>query len=44
MVELTTPVQYVKGVGPKLAEILATKQIVTVGDLVHYCRFATKIG
>jgi ATP-dependent DNA helicase RecG len=39
MVELTTPVQYVKGVGPKLAEILATKGIATVGDLLHYLPF-----
>jgi ATP-dependent DNA helicase RecG len=39
MLELTTPVQYVKGVGPKLAEILATKGIVTVGDLLHYLPF-----
>jgi ATP-dependent DNA helicase RecG len=39
MLELTTPVQYVKGIGPKLAEILATKNIATVGDLVHYLPF-----
>ena len=39
MLELTTPVQYVKGIGPKLAEILATKSIVTVGDLLHYLPF-----
>jgi ATP-dependent DNA helicase RecG len=39
MLELTTPVQYVKGVGPKLAEILATKSITTVGDLLHYLPF-----
>src|SRR6202020_1675174 len=39
MVELTTPVQYVKGVGPKMAEILATKGIATVGDLLHYLPF-----
>ena len=39
MVELTTPVQYVKGVGPKLAEILVTKGIATVGDLLHYLPF-----
>jgi ATP-dependent DNA helicase RecG len=39
MVELTTPVQYVKGIGPKMAEILATKGIVTVGDLLHYLPF-----
>ena len=39
MLELTTPVQYVKGVGPKLAEILATKGIATVSDLLHYLPF-----
>ncbi len=39
MLELTTPVQYVKGVGPKLAEILAAKGIATVGDLLHYLPF-----
>src|SRR5271155_1481617 len=39
MLELTTPVQYVKGVGPKLAEILATKGIATVGDLLSYLPF-----
>jgi ATP-dependent DNA helicase RecG len=39
MLELTTPVQYVKGVGPKLAEILATKGIATVGELLHYLPF-----
>ena len=39
MLELTTPVQYVKGIGPKLAEILATKGISTVGDLLNYLPF-----
>jgi ATP-dependent DNA helicase RecG len=39
MLELTTPVQYVKGIGPKLAGILATKGIVTVGDLLNYLPF-----
>src|ERR1700757_133945 len=39
MLELTTPVQYVKGIGPKLADILATKGIATVGDLLHYLPF-----
>jgi ATP-dependent DNA helicase RecG len=39
MLELTTPVQYVKGVGPKLAEVLATKGISTVGDLLNYLPF-----
>jgi ATP-dependent DNA helicase RecG len=39
MLELTTPVQYIKGVGPKLAEVLATKGIATVGDLLNYLPF-----
>ncbi|MGA8620507.1 MAG: ATP-dependent DNA helicase RecG [Candidatus Sulfotelmatobacter sp.] len=39
MLELTTPVQYVKGIGPKLAQILATKGIATVGDLLNYLPF-----
>jgi ATP-dependent DNA helicase RecG len=39
MLELTTPVQYVKGIGPKLAEILATKGIATVGELLNYLPF-----
>lgn len=33
---LITPVQYIKGVGPKVAEIFHTKDIYTVGDLLHY--------
>ena len=39
MLELSTPVQYVKGVGPRIAEILATKGIRTVDDLLHYLPF-----
>jgi ATP-dependent DNA helicase RecG len=39
MLELTTPVQYVKGIGPRLAEVLATKGIATVGDLLNYLPF-----
>jgi ATP-dependent DNA helicase RecG len=39
MHELSTPVQYVKGIGPRLAEILAAKEIRTVGDLLHYLPF-----
>jgi len=39
MLELATPVQYVKGVGPKIAEVLAGKGVQTVGDLVHYLPF-----
>ena len=39
MLELSTRVQYVKGIGPKLAEILAAKGIATVDDLLHYLPF-----
>ncbi len=31
--------QYVKGIGPRLAEILAAKGIATVDDLLHYLPF-----
>ncbi|MBZ5647831.1 MAG: ATP-dependent DNA helicase RecG [Acidobacteriia bacterium] len=39
MLELTTPVQYVKGVGPRIAEALAAKGISTVEDLLYYLPF-----
>src|SRR6202040_3017386 len=39
MLELTTSVQFVKGIGPRLAEILAAKGLHTVGDLLHYLPF-----
>ena len=39
MRELATPIQYVKGVGPRLAEILGHKGIHTVDDLLHYLPF-----
>ncbi|MBZ5681305.1 MAG: ATP-dependent DNA helicase RecG [Acidobacteriia bacterium] len=39
MLELSTPVQYIKGVGPRIAEVLATKGISTVDDLLHYLPF-----
>src|ERR1700683_422807 len=39
MLEPSTPVQYVKGVGPRVAEILAAKGIRTVDDLLHYLPF-----
>src|SRR5438034_268629 len=39
ILELDTPVQYVKGIGPRLAEILASKDIHTVDDLLHYLPF-----
>ncbi|HWF92564.1 MAG TPA: ATP-dependent DNA helicase RecG [Terriglobales bacterium] len=39
MLELSTPVQYVKGIGPRLSEVLAAKGLNTVGDLLHYFPF-----
>jgi ATP-dependent DNA helicase RecG len=39
MLEPGTAVQYVKGIGPKVAEVLAAKGIRTVDDLVHYLPF-----
>src|SRR5882762_4995257 len=39
MLELSTPVQYVKGIGPRLAEILSAKALNTVDDLLHYLPF-----
>ena len=39
MLEPSTPVQYVKGIGPRLAEVLAAKGIATVDDLLHYLPF-----
>lgn len=39
MLELSTPVQFVKGIGPRLAEVLAAKGIQTVDDLLHYLPF-----
>jgi ATP-dependent DNA helicase RecG len=39
MLELSTPVQYVKGIGPRLSEILAAKGLNTVGELLHYLPF-----
>ena len=39
MLELATPVQYVKGIGPRLSEVLAGKGIHTVEDLLHYLPF-----
>src|SRR5450631_4934780 len=35
----STSVQYVKGIGPRLAEALAVKGIHTVDDLLHYLPF-----
>src|SRR5438874_9281097 len=39
MLEPTTTVQYVKGIGPRLAEVLAGKGLLTVDDLLHYLPF-----
>ena len=39
MLEPSTSVQYVKGIGPRLAEVLAAKGIATVDDLLHYLPF-----
>src|ERR1700733_10598092 len=39
MLELSTPVQYLKGIGPRLAEVLGAKGIKTVDDLLHYLPF-----
>ena len=39
MLEPSTPVQFVKGVGPRWAEVLAAKGIQTVDDLLHYLPF-----
>src|SRR3954469_8441234 len=39
MLEPSTAVQYVKGIGPRIAEILAAKGIHTVDDLLHYLPF-----
>ncbi|HZR57318.1 MAG TPA: ATP-dependent DNA helicase RecG [Terriglobales bacterium] len=39
MLEPTTPVQFVKGIGPRLAQVLATKGLETIDDLLHYLPF-----
>lgn len=39
MLELSTSIQFVKGIGPRLAEVLASKDIRTVADLLHYLPF-----
>ncbi|HXR17125.1 MAG TPA: ATP-dependent DNA helicase RecG [Terriglobales bacterium] len=39
MLQPSTSVQYVKGIGPKLAELLAAKDIQTLDDLLHYLPF-----
>jgi ATP-dependent DNA helicase RecG len=39
MLELSTPVQYIKGIGPRLADVLAAKGLATVADLLFYLPF-----
>ena len=39
MLELSTSVQYIKGIGPRLAEVLGGKGIRTLQDLLHYLPF-----
>jgi len=39
MLELSTPVQFVKGIGPRIAEMLAAKGISVVEDLLYYLPF-----
>ncbi len=39
VLELNTPVQYVKGIGPRIAGILGEKGISTVEDLLYYLPF-----
>ncbi len=39
MLEPSTAVQYVKGIGPRLSEILAAKGLHTVDNLLHYLPF-----
>src|SRR5574338_1422010 len=39
MPELSTPVQYVKGIGPRVSEVLAAKGLHTVEDLLYYLPF-----
>jgi ATP-dependent DNA helicase RecG len=39
MLQPSTSIQYVKGIGPKLAELLAGKDIQTLDDLLHYLPF-----
>ena len=39
MLDLSTPVQFVKGVGPRVAETLADKGIASVEDLLYYLPF-----
>ena len=44
MLDLATNVQFVKGIGPKIAQILLEKGISTVEDLLYYLPFRYEIG
>jgi ATP-dependent DNA helicase RecG len=39
MPDLSTPVQYVKGIGPRIADLLAAKGVHVVEDLLYYLPF-----
>ncbi len=39
MLELSTPIQFAKGIGPRLAETLAAKGITVIEDLLYYLPF-----
>ncbi len=39
MLELSTSVQYIKGIGPRFAEMLLEKGVTTVEDLLYYLPF-----
>src|ERR1700685_4404418 len=39
MLAPSTPVQFVKGIGPRLAQVLDAKGLRTVDDLLHYLPF-----
>ncbi len=39
MLTVETPVQFVKGIGPRIASMLAEKEIVTVEDLLYHLPF-----
>src|ERR1700733_11958374 len=39
MLQPGTSVQYIRGIGPRLAELLADKDIQTLDDLLHYLPF-----